>query len=271
MDVNNSGLQDLKQRMKSQWMAGDFGKLAPHIQHEAGAFVSRLELEPGMNVLDIGCGTGNQSIPAARTGAIVTGVDIAPNLLAQAEARARGEGLKIRFLEGDAEALPFGDQEFDVVMSMFAAMFAPRPKIVAAEMLRVCRPGGLIAMANWVPGSFIAERQEITARYAPPPEGLAPAALWGVEAVVRERFGEGVTVAATKRTLVLDIPMGPGETHELYSEYSGSTQMLLKKLDPQRRDAFINDLVGHWTSRNRGSATRTIVHSDYLEVHARRI
>src|SRR5215472_15417919 len=154
MAVGESGLHELKQRMKAGWTAGDFGKLAPHIQHEAEEFVDRIGLKPGMKVLDVGCGTGNQSIPAARAGAIVTGVDIAPNLLVQAEARAKDEGLIIRFLEGDAEALPVDDGEFDVVMSMFAAMFAPQPKVAAAEMMRVCRPGGLIAMANWVPGSF---------------------------------------------------------------------------------------------------------------------
>ena len=270
MAVDQQGLQELKQRIKSTWMAGDFGKLAPHIQREAEEFVGRIGLKPGMKVLDVGCGTGNQSIPAARAGAIVTGVDIAPNLLVQAEARAKDEGLIIRFLEGDAEALPVDDGEFDVVMSMFAAMFAPQPKVAAAEMMRVCRPGGLIAMANWVPGSFIAERQEITSRYSPPPAGLESASLWGKEEVVRERFGEGVTITVTRRTLVLDLPMSPSETHEHYSQYSGSTQMLMKKLDPERRDALINDLVTHWISRNRGGAERTIVDSEYLEVHARR-
>jgi SAM-dependent methyltransferase len=270
MAVGESRLHELKQRMKAGWTAGDFGKLAPHIQHEAEAFVGRIGLKPGMKVLDVGCGTGNQSIPAARAGAAVTGVDIAPNLLAQAQARAQEEKLNIHFQEADVEALPFGEGEFDVVMSMFAAMFAPRPKVAAAEMLRVCRAGGLIAMANWIPGSFIAERHEITSRYAPPPEGLASPDLWGDEAVVRERFGEGVIVSATKRTLVFDIPMSPHETNQHFSQYSGSTQMLMQKLDPQRREELMKEMVAHWTNRNRGGATRTIVDSEYLEVFAAR-
>jgi SAM-dependent methyltransferase len=264
------GLQELKQRIKAVWTAGDFGKLAPHIQREAEAFVGRIGLKPGMKVLDVGCGTGNQSIPAACAGAIVTGVDIAPNLLAQAEKRARDEKVNIQFQEADVEALPFSDGEFDVVMSMFAAMFAPRPKVAAAEMVRVCRPGGVIAMANWIPGSFIAERHEIASRYAPAPVSLESPMLWGDEVVVCERFGEGVTVSATKRTLVFDIPMSPGETNEHYSQYSGSTQMLMRRLDPQRWDALFKELIAHWTNRNRGGATHTIVASDYLEVHARR-
>jgi hypothetical protein len=156
-------------------------------------------------------------------------------------------------------------------MSMFAAMFAPRPKVAAAEMVRVCRAGGIIGMANWVPGSFIAERQEITSRYSPPPAGLESPALWGEEAIVRERFGEGVMISTTKRTLVLDIPMTPDETSQYYSHHSGSTQMLIQKLDAERRATYVNELLMHWRSRNRGGPSHTIVHSDYLQVHARKL
>lgn len=145
---------------------GDFGQIAPLIQGEADAFVARLELKPDMRVLDVGCGTGNQSLPAARTGAKVTGLDIAPNLLVQEAARAQQERLNIDLRQADAESLPFNDGEFDVALSMFAAMFAPRPQMAAAEMRRVCRPGGLIAMANWTPDSFIAEQMKITSRCA---------------------------------------------------------------------------------------------------------
>jgi SAM-dependent methyltransferase len=198
-------------------------------------------------------------------------VDIAPNLLAQAEERARAEGLRISFREGDAEVLPFGDGEFDVVMSMFGAMFAPRPKVAAAEMVRVCRRGGLVAMANWTQESFIAERHAISSRYSPPPAGLDSPSLWGDEAVVRERFGDGVIISTTKRTLVFDIPMSPEETNQHYSLYSGSTQMLMQKLDSELRALFINELLMHWRSRNRGGPSHTIVHSDYLEVHARKL
>ena len=152
MTTSSPPISELKQRMKAVWMAGDFGQIAPLIQHEADAFVARLELKPGMKVLDVGCGTGNLSVPAAKAGAEVTAVDIAPNLLVQAAARAQQERFNIKFHEADAEELPFHDGEFDVVMSMFAAMFAPRPKVAAAEMRRVCRRGGLIAMANWTPG-----------------------------------------------------------------------------------------------------------------------
>lgn len=261
---------ELKQKMKAQWTAGDFGKIAPFIQGEAEAFVARLELKPGMKVLDVGCGTGNQSIPAARCGAMVTGVDIAPHLLAQAAARAYVERMKIELREADAEELPYKDGAFDVVMSMFAAMFAPRPQVAVAEMKRVCRPGGLIAMANWTPDSFVAEQNKILSKYGPPPPpGMESPMLWGDEAVARERFGSGVTLSTTKRTLTFDIPLGPGETEAHFRQHIGPTQIILRQLDAERQQALIDEMIAHWTQHNRGNGKRTIVDAEYLEVHAR--
>jgi SAM-dependent methyltransferase len=262
-------LSELKQKLKAVWTTGDFGKIAPLIQLEADAFVARLDLKPGMKVLDVGCGTGNQSLPAARTGARVTGVDIAPNLLSQAVARATEEGLDTDFREADAEALPFGDGEFDVVLSMFAAMFAPRPQVVVAELLRVCRLGGLIAMANWTPDSFVAEQNRILARYAPPPPGMASPMMWGEEAVVRERFGSRVALAITKRVLTFDIPFGPSETEAYFRQHIGPTQMVFRQLDQARQRALVDEMVEHWAKFNQGDSQRTIVKAEYLEVHAR--
>ena len=196
-------------------------------------------------------------------------MDIAPNLLEQARAWAQREGLNIDFREADAESLPFQHGEFDVVTSMFAAMFAPRPKLVAAEMLRVCRPGGLIAMASWTPGSFVAERHEITARYSPPPPGLESPMLWGDELAVRERFGEEVAVTVSRRTLTFDLPLSPSEASTHFCRFSGSNVMLMQQLDSERRDAFIREMAAQFTKRNRGDAAHTIVDSEYLEVYAR--
>ena len=135
-------------------MAGDFGQIARLNEARASNSSIAWNLKPGMKVLDVACGTGNTSIPAAKTGADVTGLDIAPNLLEQARKRAQVEGLKIEFIEGDAEQLPQADASFDAVISMFGAMFAPRPELVASELLRVCRPGGFVAMGNWTPEGF---------------------------------------------------------------------------------------------------------------------
>lgn len=130
-------------------------------------------------MLDVACGTGNLAIPAARRGAQVTGVDIAPNLVEQARQRATGEGLQVTFEEGDAEQLPYPDAQFDLVMSMFGAMFAPRPERVASELARVCRQGGTIAMANWTPEGFVGKTFNLTSRYVPPPDGVPAPVLWG--------------------------------------------------------------------------------------------
>jgi 2-polyprenyl-3-methyl-5-hydroxy-6-metoxy-1,4-benzoquinol methylase len=263
-------IEELKQKMKAVWMAGDFGRIAPLIQGEADAFVARLELKPGMKVLDVGCGTGNQAVPAARAGADVTAVDIAPSLLVQAAARAQEERVNINLREADAEELPYNDGEFDVVMSMFAAMFAPRPQVAVAEMRRVCRSGGLIAMANWTPDSFVAEQNNIMARYAPPPPpGLESPMLWGDETVVRERFGLGVAFSTTKRTLIFDIPLGPSETEAHFRQHIGPTQILMRQIDADRQKSLIDEMAAHWVKHNRGDGKRTIVHAEYLEVQAR--
>ena len=140
-------MQQIKRTMREVWMAGDLGMIARNTERAAEAFIHRLNLAPGARVLDVACGTGNTSIPLARGGALVTGVDIATNLLEQARARAAAEGLEIIFEEGDAEQLPYPDGSFDAVVTMFGAMFAPRHELVAAEFARVLKPGGLLAMA----------------------------------------------------------------------------------------------------------------------------
>jgi SAM-dependent methyltransferase len=263
------GFAELKKGMKATWMAGDFGKIARLQERTGEEFVQRLGLRPGMRVLDVACGTGNQSIPAARTGADVTGVDIATNLLEQARKRAEAEGLKARFIEGDAEQLPAEAAEYDVVCSMFGAMFAPRPELVASEMLRVCKPGGLIAMGNWTPGGFVGQMFKIGSSHLPPPPGVPAPTLWGDESVVRQRFGPKVKIEAVKRETLADFPFGPEEVVEFFRQYFGPTQMAFAQLDPAGQKALREDLVRHWTQHNEGDAKRTIVRGEYLEVHAR--
>jgi ubiquinone/menaquinone biosynthesis C-methylase UbiE len=158
MSSEAPGIEQLKRGMQATWMAGDFGQIARYSAKGAEEFVGRLNIRPQDKVLDVACGTGNLAIPAARLGAKVGGIDIAPNLLEQARQRASGEGLNATFEEGDAERLAAKTGEFDVVMTMFGAMFAPRPEQVASELFRVCRPGGTIAMANWIADGFVHRR-----------------------------------------------------------------------------------------------------------------
>jgi len=262
------GFAELKKGMKAAWMAGDFGQIARHNEKRGEEFVARLGLRPGMKVLDVACGTGNQSIPAARAGADVTGVDIATNSLEQARKRAQAEGLKIRFMEGDAEQLPFEAGEFDVVCSMFGAMFAPRPEVVASELVRVCKPGGLIAMANWTPGGFVGQMFRINSIHVPPPSGVPAPTLWGDDAVVRQRFGPKMKFELTRREFLNEFPFGPEKTVDFFREYFGPTQMAFRQLDAAGQKSLREDLVRHWTTHNEGDATRTVVRAEFLEVHA---
>src|SRR4026209_2072371 len=166
-----SEMDALKAKLRATWISGDFGEIAKFLATEAEGFINRLGLKPGMKVLDVACGTGNLSLPAARLGANVTGVDIAPNSLEQARAKAAAAGLDIKFDEGDADALSYEDASFDAVVTMYGAMFAPRPDIVAAELKRVCKPGGFIAMANWTPTGFIGLMFKANGAYVPLPPG----------------------------------------------------------------------------------------------------
>ena len=260
---------DMKKAMKAAWMAGDFGQIARHNEQRGEEFVARLQLRPGMKVLDVACGTGNQSIPAARAGAQVTGVDIANNSLEQARQRAEAEGLKIRFMEGDAEQLPFDAAEFDVVLSMFGAMFAPRPELVASELVRVCKPAGLVAMANWTPGGFVGQMFKINSDHVPPPPGVPAPTLWGDEAVVRQRFGPGMNLEMARREFVNEFPFGPEEVVDFFRQYFGPTQTAFARLDAAGQKSFRDDLLRHWTEHNEGGAHRTVVRAEYLEVHGR--
>lgn len=259
----------LKGRMKSMWMAGDFGQIAKLNERASEEFVNRLALKPGMRVLDVACGTGNQSIPAARTGADVTGVDIAPNLLEQASARAQKENLKANFMEGDAEQLPQKDHEFDVVMSVFGAMFALQPDRVVLELLRVCRPGGRIAMGNWTPSGFVGKSFLVTARHVPPPPGVQSPLLWGEEAVVGERFGSWAQLQMQKQMIRFEFPYQPQEVVALFATYFGPTKQALARLDPAGQQAMIHDLVRLWTEHNEAKNGGILVHAEYLEVYAR--
>lgn len=265
----NDGFLELKQRMKASWMAGDFGQIARKIASGAEEFIARLDLKPGMKVLDVACGSGNQSIPAAHAGATVTGVDIATNLLEQARVRAAEEGLKIQFDEGDAEQLPYADAQFDVVLSMFGAMFAPRPAKVVNELKRVCRPGGLLAMANWTPEGFVGKSFEVTARHLAPPPGILPPVLWGKEEVVRERFGEGVDLKMEKRVVMFELDLSPEGAVDFFREYFGPTKVAFSRLNAAEQARMREDLVALWTEHNLGTPEHVKIRSEYLEVRAR--
>ncbi len=259
----------LKQRMRETWMAGDFGVIASYNVKLGEQFVSRINIQPGMKLLDVACGTGNTTIPAARAGATVTGVDIATNLLEQARVRAAKEGLAIQFDEGDAESLPYPDASFNGVISMFGAMFAPRPDVVVAELLRVCRPGGTVAMGNWTPTGFTGQMFKATAKHVPPPPGVPPPVLWGDEATVRQRFGNNVSkLTCTPQVAEFRYAASPADVVQLFRRYFGPTQMAFARLDPAGQAALAAELESVWTQANEAKDGTTLVQNEYLEVHA---
>ena len=271
MSTTKPEMETLKSRLKSMWMAGDFGQIAKQIETSAQEFIDRLELKPGDRVLDVACGSGNLSIPAARAGAIVTGVDIAPNLLEQGRARAAAENLTIKFDEGDAESLPYDAAAFDVVVSMFGAMFAPRPELVASELVRVCRPGGRIAMANWTPEGHIGQMFKATGKHVPPPANMPSPIKWGDEGTVRERLREGIAeLKLTKRMCRFELPFSPAEVVEHFRTYYGPTQRAFEALDTNGQAALRTDLERLWSENNQATDNTTLVYGEYLEVLATR-
>lgn len=264
-------LEQIKQGMRAAWMAGDFGVVARTIASDGEAFVRRLGISPGLRVLDVACGTGNLALPLARGGAVVTGVDIAPNLLVQARERAAAEGLNIQFDEGDAEQLPYPDRTFDVAVSMFGAMFAPRPQCVASELARVLRPGGRLAMANWTPESFTGQMFRLMSRHVPPPPGVPPPSLWGHDETVRERLGNAFHNVRTERVPILfDMPTSPSGAVTFFRRFFGPTQMAFGRLDPTGQDALRVELEMLWSAANTSPApdTHTLVPNEYLLVEA---
>jgi ubiquinone/menaquinone biosynthesis C-methylase UbiE len=262
-------MESLKAKMKSVWSAGDFGKIALSIEQGAEEFIERLNLQKGERVLDVACGTGNTAIPAARAGAVVTGVDIAPNLVEQARARALAENLECQFDEGDAERLPYADSSFDTVVTMFGAMFAPRPEVTAAELIRVCRPGGRIAMANWTPQAFTGQMFKTNARHVPPPPNIPPPVLWGDEETVRQRLREGIAeLHLTRRPISFHYQFSPAEVVEYFRQFFGPTQFAFAGLDSDKQAALRKDLEELWSKHNQKDDGTTVVESEYLEVIA---
>lgn len=264
-----SEMELLKGRLKSTWETGDYGHFASYLESGAMAFLNRIRIRPGDSVLDVACGNGQISIPAVRAGARVTGLDLAENLIEQARNRARDEGLAIDFEQGDAEALPYEDDAFEVVMSLFGAMFAPRPDRVAAELLRVCRPGGRIVMGNWTPEGFIGRMFRIIGRHAPPPPLMAPPVQWGDPLTVQDRLGLDMQNLEMIRHLYpLDYPFPPAKVVEFFRRYYGPLNRAFAGLDAPGQEKLRKELEIHWARHNRAGTGRTHVEAEYLQVTA---
>ena len=261
---------------KALWEKGDFTQIAATMRHSGEDLVRSLGVTSGMKVLDLGCGDGTTALPTAELGADVLGVDIASNLVAAGNARAAKAGLSnLRFQEGDASDLSgILDGQFDLVVTMFGAMFAPRPFDVAREMVRVTKSGGRIAMGNWIAGdpTLVAQILRISAAYTPPqPEGFASPVTWGVEATVQERFGAaGIVpsqIAFERSTCVFRHPGPPAEFLDVFRLYYGPIMdAFAAAARDDRSDDLRNELVGLFETQNEGGAGETVIPATFLRV-----
>lgn len=264
-------LAALKSRLKATWMAGNYDYFSRFMETSAVELLARLGVPPGATLLDVACGSGQLALLAARGGAKVTGVDIAENSIKAARGRAQVDGLDARFDEGDAEALAYADGSFDVVATIYGAMFAPRPELVAKELARVCRPGGTIAMANWTREGFIGRLLATVGKFVSPP-GMPSPVLWGDPDVVRERFGTSVSaLVAASVHYRFDYPFSPGGVVDFFRENYGPMARAFDGIAADAGRRLHADLVALWDSENESTEPgRTVVSAEYLEVIATR-
>ena len=258
----------IKQRQQQTWASGDFSVIAARIVLVAEQLCDSADLHAGWRVLDVATGSGNAAIAAARLGCSAVGVDYVPSLLEVGRVRAAAEGLDVELLEGDAEALPFPDDSFDAVISVFGSMFAPNHAKAAAELLRVCRPGGTIALASWTPDGFIGELFRTVAAHVPPPAGVPSPLLWGTEAHLRELFADGIDSLRVSEGTFTWRFRSPEEFVEVFRTWYGPTLKAFAALEGSARDALERDLVALARRYDRLGTDATAIPSTYTEAVA---
>ena len=262
-------MTELKSKLKTTWMAGDYATFAEYMAPGAVDVIEQWGITPGESFLDVACGSGQLAVPAAERGAIATGVDIATNSIESARKRAAAAGVNATFDEGDAEDLPYADNSFDTVASIFGAMFAPRPELVAKELLRVCKPGGRVLMGNWTPQGFIGQMFKTIGKHIAPPAGMTPPPLWGDESTVAARFAEASSLTMTRRLYSKFMyPFSPAEVVDFFFEYYGPTNLGLKRLNDEEGAELKADLVAIFEAYNRGTDQVTLLEAEYLSVEA---
>jgi len=256
----------LKDRQRAMWVLGDYPSVATEVIPRLGAtLVDACRTGPGQRVLDVAAGSGNAAIPAALTGAEVVACDLTPPLLEAGRALAAARGAVLDWREGDAEALPFADGSFDVVLSCVGVMFAPHHQAAADELVRVCRPGGSIGMINWTPQGFIGQLFGIMKPYTPPPPaGAQPPPLWGRAEHVRDLFGDRVTeVTAQVDTALIDRFADGAQFRDFFKTHYGPTVAAYRNLaaEPERVAALDRDLADLASRHDQGSG---VMHWEYL-------
>ncbi len=261
-------LEAIKKRQQQTWAAGDFAMVAITSTLVGELLCEAVDVRPGQRVLDVATGSGNTALAAARRWCEVTGIDYVPALLVRGRERATAERMNITFQEGDAEKIPFPDASFDVVLSTFGAMFAPNQERTAGELLRACRPGGKIGMANWTPEGVSGELFRVIGRHVPPPPALKPPGLWGTEERLRELFGEGIaSLQVTRRHFVFRYH-STRHWLDYFRTYFGPTVKAFETLDSSKQEALARDLLNLWQRFNRSGDETLVAPGEYLEVVA---
>ncbi len=263
MSTNTPDFAAIKQRQQATWAAGDYAIVGTTLQIVGERICEAVDLAAGERVLDVAAGNGNATLAAARRFGVVTSTDYVETLLNRAKERAQAERFNITFQTADAEALPFADDQFDVVLSTFGVMFTPNQEKAASEMVRVVRKGGRIGLANWTPDGFIGQLFKTIGQHVPPPAGIKSPALWGTQPRLAELFA-GHTVVATPQVFTFRYNSA---THwlDVFKAYYGPTNRAFAALDAPKQAALESDITALLTRMNR-SSTSLIVPSPYLEV-----
>ena len=262
----NADLKALKTRQQAAWSSGDYAVIGTTLQIVGEELCEALDVRSGQQVLDVAAGNGNASLAAARRWCDVVATDYVPALLERARERARAEHLDMQFREADAEALPFPDGSFDVVVSVFGVMFTPDQDRAAAELTRVCKRGGKIGLANWTPGGFIGQLFKTIGRHVPPAPGAKSPALWGTRARIAELFEPAAaSIASAQRNFVFRY-RSPAHWLSIFKSYYGPVLKTFVALDPAAQAALDRDLFALVDQFNRSADASMVVPSEYLEI-----
>lgn len=259
-------LGSVKKKQNAAWGSGDYAKIGTTIQIVGEELAEAMELNPAARVLDVAAGNGNATLAFARRWCDVTSTDYVATLLARGEARAAAEDLPVRFQVADAEALPFNDGEFDAVVSSFGVMFAPKQKQAAAELLRTCRSGGRIGLANWTPDSFIGALFKTIGAFTPPPPGVHSPALWGTRHWIEETFGTGCTSISFNEKSFVFRYRSPAHFVEIFRTFYGPVHKAFLALDAEKQAALESSILNLIAERNTATDGSMRVPSQYAEI-----
>jgi SAM-dependent methyltransferase len=259
-------LAAVKTRQQAAWSSGDYAVVGTTLQLVGEQLAEACDLRWDEQVLDVAAGNGNASLAAARRGARVTSTDYVASLLDRGAERARAERLDVTFKVADAEALPFADASFDAVVSTFGVMFAPDQQRCADEMVRVCRPGGRIGLANWTPDSLIGRLFKVLGRHMPAPAGVQPPSLWGAESHLKSLFGDrAAAIAVTQRQFNFRY-RSPAHFVDIFRTWYGPVHKAFGALPPEKATALERDMIELFEAANQGGAGSFVAPSEYLEV-----